>query len=195
MLAYLLQDPTSVEMVRRETATALREDGSIDLKRLYTSSPHLDNMWKEMLRLSAFAASVRLIAEDTRIGDKILRKGNRLIIPYRQLHLDETIYGSSASLFVPGRFDENPGLASSNNNSYRPFGGGSTMCPGRHIAKRAVYIFISLLLQRFDLDVRGTRTTLEADLTRPVPGLMSPKAGQELRVRLTERKGGKLDSR
>ncbi|KAI0118649.1 cytochrome P450 [Nemania sp. FL0031] len=186
MLAYLVQNPVLMDIVRRETETAIRKDGTIDLRHLHSSVPQLDNMWKEMLRLSAFAASVRLITEDTVIGDKILRKGNRLIIPYRQLHMDETVYGESASQFRPERFAKTPGLT--NNNNYRPFGGGATMCPGRHIARHAVYIFIAMVLNRFDLEVRGDQTTLEADLTRPVPGLMSPKVGQELRVRLTERR-------
>ncbi|KAI0449786.1 cytochrome P450 [Xylaria acuta] len=186
MLAYLVQNPLLMDIVRRETAAAIRNDKTIDLKHLYNSVPQLDNAWKEMLRLSAFAASVRLITEDTVVGNKILRKGNRLIIPYRQLHMDATVYGKSVNEFYPERFAESPSLA--NNNSYRPFGGGSTMCPGRHIAKRAVYIFITMVLNRFDLEVRGDRTTLEADLTRPVPGLMSPKVGQELWVRLTARK-------
>jgi cytochrome P450 len=186
MLAYLVQDAELMETIRRETATAIRNDKTIDLEYLHNSVPRLDNAWKEMLRLSAFAASVRLIKEDTMVGDKILRKGNRLIIPYRQLHMDEDVYGESVTQFHPERFAKNPNLA--HNNNYRPFGGGSTMCPGRHIAKRAVYVFITMVLDRFDLKLVGDRTILEADLTRPVPGLMSPKMGSELRVRLTERK-------
>lgn len=175
-----------MERIRQETAGAIQEDGTVDFDYIHTSVPQLDNMWKEMLRLASFAASVRLITEDTVIGNKVLRKGNRLIIPFRQLHMDETIYGGSVDQFRPDRFAGKPGLANSNN--YRPFGGGSTMCPGRHIAKRAVYIFITMVLNRFDIELLGDRKTLKADLTRPVPGLMSPKVGEELIVRLTERK-------
>ncbi len=127
-----------------------------------------------MLRLSAFAASVRFITADTVIGDKILRKGNRLIIPYRQLHMETSIYGESVDQFRHDRFLKESRLAQSKN--FRPFGGGVTMCPGRHIAKRAVFLFTAMVLHRFDIEVVGDRRVLEADLTKPVPGLMSPKS-------------------
>lgn len=186
MLAYLLQTPSLLNMARQETAPAFREDGTVDLEYLHSSVPQLDAMWNEMLRLSAFAASVRYITADTVVGGKVLRKGNRLIIPYRQLHLDKSVYGESVDQFQHERFLQNPRLTQSNN--FRPFGGGGTMCPGRHIARRAVYLFVATVLRRFDLELVGDRKILEADLTRPAPGLMSPKFGEELSVRLSPRK-------
>jgi cytochrome P450 len=98
MLAHLLQALSLIDKVREETATAFLEDGTVDLDYLHDSVPQLDAMWNEMLRLSAFAASVRLITADTVVGGKLLRKGNRLIIPYRQLHMDESVYSESVDL-------------------------------------------------------------------------------------------------
>lgn len=186
MLAYLLQSPSLINIIRKETAPAFREDGTLDYGYLHTSTPQLDAMWNEMLRLSAFAASVRFITADTVVGSKVLRQGNRLIIPYRQLHMDKHVYGENVDQFQHERFLEQPRLMQSSN--FRPFGGGVTMCPGRHIAKRAVYIFITMILRRFDIELVGSKSTLVADLTKPVPGLMSPKVGEELSVRILSRR-------
>ncbi|KAI0965157.1 cytochrome P450, partial [Xylaria arbuscula] len=182
MLAHLLEKPSLLEELREETAAAFREDLTVDFDYLHHSAKRFDALWNEMLRLSSFAASVRLITADTVIGGKLLRKGNRLIIPYRQLHMNDSIYGQSVHQFQHERFLDNPKLTQSNN--FRPFGGGSTMCPGRYIAKRAVFLFISMLLHRFDLKLVGESKSLNADPTRPAPGLMSAKMGEDLAIEL-----------
>ncbi|ROT42880.1 putative cytochrome P450 oxidoreductase [Sodiomyces alkalinus F11] len=187
LLAYLLQTPGLIDIARKETAPAFRPDGTVDLDYLHSSLPQVDAMWSEMLRMSAFAASVRFITDDTVIGGKTLKKDKRLIIPYRQLHMDQRVFGEDIDQFRHERFLENPRLASGNN--FRPFGGGATMCPGRHIAKRGVIVFVAMVLNRFDIELDGEdQPMLEADLKKPVPGLMSPKVGADLRVRLTPRK-------
>ncbi|KAI3327514.1 cytochrome P450 [Ustulina deusta] len=186
MLNFLLATPSLLDVVRKETAPVFRANGSVDFQHLHHSVPNLDAIWNEMLRLSAFAASVRYIKADTVVGTKILRKGNRVIIPYRQLHLDQSVFGDDVHKFRYQRFLHKPKLAQTNN--FRPFGGGTTMCPGRHIAKRAVFLFTAILLRRFDVELEGDQKMLEPDLTRPVPGLMSPKLGDELVITLRPRK-------
>ncbi|TGJ78266.1 hypothetical protein E0Z10_g10500 [Xylaria hypoxylon] len=186
MLAFLLKTPSLLDVVRRETGPAFRADGSVDFQHLHDSVPNLDSIWNEMLRMSAFAASVRYIKADTVVGTKILRKGNRVIVPYRQLHLNEKVFGGDVQEFRHQRFLDNPKLAQTNN--FRPFGGGNTMCPGRHIAKRAVFLFTAMLLSRFDVELEDDQRMLEPDLTKPVPGLMSPKLGDELIIILKPRK-------
>lgn len=186
LLAYILQTPGALEAARAETAAAFREDGSVDFKFLHDETPGLEAMWNEMLRLSAFAASVRFITEDTPLGGKTCKKGNRLIIPYRQLHMDRGVYGESVDQFDPERFRRDPKLATGNN--FRPFGGGATMCPGRHVARRAVFLWVAMVLNRFDVELEGEQELMEADLRKPVPGLMSPKEGEDMYVRLTKRK-------
>lgn len=143
-------------------------------------------MWNETIRMSAYSASVRFITEDTIIGGKVLRKGNRLMIPYRQLHFDQGIFGSTAESFDHERFLKNVNLTQSNN--WRPFGGGNTMCPGRYVAKRSVLLFIAMLLQRFDIEMDGYQPIPAAEEGKPVLGIMSIKENEDLRVRLTPRK-------
>lgn len=186
LLAYLIQTPSLINAVREETAAAFRSDGTIDVEHLHKSVPQLDAMWAEMLRLSAFAASVRYITADTIIGGKKLKRGNRLIVPYRQLHMNEAVFGDHVETFQHERFLKKPRLSQGIN--FRPFGGGSTACPGRHIAKRAVLLFTAVVLHNFDVELVAGESMIEADLTKPVPGLMSPKVGQDMLVRLTPRK-------
>lgn len=185
LLAYLLHRPSLIQQVRKETADTFREDGSVDLDHLHDKCPNLSAMWNETIRMSAYSASVRFISEDTVIGGKILRKGNRLMIPYRQLHFDAGVFGSSIAEFRPERFSEKANLTKSSN--WRPFGGGTTMCPGRYIAKRSVLLFVALLVHRFDIEMDGYQGVPAAEEGKPVLGIMSIKEGQDLKVRLRER--------
>ncbi|KAI1841566.1 hypothetical protein JX265_004704 [Neoarthrinium moseri] len=186
LLAYIIQTPSLVSIVREETAPAFKPNGNVDFEYLHASVPQLDAMWTEMLRLSAFAASVRYITADTIIGGKTLRRGNRLMVPYRQLHMNEAVFGEDVEQFHHERFLKKPKL--SQGNSFRPFGGGSTACPGRHIAKRAVLLFTAMVLHRYDIKLVDGQKMMEADLTKPVPGLMSPKLGEDMLVQLAPRK-------
>jgi hypothetical protein len=49
-------------------------------------------------------------------------------------------------------------------------------------------MFTAMLVHRFDIEVVPGQTMLEADLTKPVPGLMSPKAGVDMMVKIRARK-------
>lgn len=136
--------------------------------------------------MSAYSASVRFITADTVIGGKVLRKGNRLMVPYRQLHFDESIFGDDIQDFSPERFINKTNLTRSDN--WRPFGGGTTMCPGRYVAKRSVLIFVAMLFHRFDVEMAGHQPMPAAEEGKPVLGIMSVKEGEDLKVRLTPRK-------
>ncbi|KAL9045028.1 MAG: hypothetical protein Q9214_001880, partial [Letrouitia sp. 1 TL-2023] len=171
-LAYLLKQPDLLENVRREFEGAFT-DGSLSVEYLSEHCPLFDGVWNETLRHSAYSASVRAITEDLIIGGKILRKGNRLMVPYRQLHFNESSFGPDAREFSAQRFMENPKLQSS--AMWRPFGGGQTMCPGRFIAKRSVAIFVALTLRRFDIDIVEGQSFPSGEEGKPVLGIMTMK--------------------
>ena len=184
MLAYLIRNPRLLEAIRQETRLAFIEN-RLSVDHLKSSCPLLDGVWNETLRHSAYSASVRHLTEDTMIGGKVLRKGNRLMIPYRQLHFDESVFGPDAHAFEPARFERNSKLLRS--SSWRPFGGGITMCPGRYIAKESVAIFITLALRRFDMEfINGQKFPRGAEGT-PVLGIMSIQNGEDPMVRIRER--------
>ncbi len=130
MLAYIIYQSDLVDTIRTETAAAFDDSGRVDYHYLEDSCPRLGAVWYETIRMTAYSASVRYITEDTVIGGKILRKHNRVMVPYRQLHFNEEIFGKGVHQFDPERFIRDPALQKS--SSWRPFGGGVTMCPGRY---------------------------------------------------------------
>ncbi|KAL7788825.1 cytochrome P450 [Trichoderma afarasin] len=187
LLTYILHAPSLINVIREETKAAFSsEDGKINLEHLHNQCPQLNAMWNETIRMSSYAASVRFITQDTVIGGKVLRKGNRLMIPFRQLHFDRGVFGETADSFDHERFLKKATLTQSNN--WRPFGGGNTMCPGRHMAKRSVLLFVAMLLHRFDVEMDGYQPIPAAEEGKPVLGIMSIKGTDDLRVRLTTRK-------
>lgn len=81
--------------------------------------------------------------------DEVPRPGRQVLAPFRQMHLDPKVYGADAQELSPRRFADNPRLLRS--TSWRPFGGGNTHCPGRFLARREVYMVLSIVLFRFDV--------------------------------------------
>ncbi|RYP42550.1 hypothetical protein DL768_010322 [Monosporascus sp. mg162] len=187
MLTYILLNPSYIEPLRKETEAAFDGDALVDLHHLHNKCPLLEAVWFETLRLASNAASVRLVAEDTVIGGKILRKGSRIMIPYRLLHFDSAVYGDDVNDFRPERFIGPANEKLTRGDSWRPFGGGKTMCSGRHVAKRATLMFLAMVLRRFDIAIVGDAKMPTPDLGRPVLGVMAVKNDEDYRVRISER--------
>lgn len=191
VLAYLLHHPQTLAAYREETAPAFRDSVLIDpaLIQNPTRCPQVDAIWNETLRMSGWAASVRLITKDTVIGGKTMCKGNRVMVPHRLMHFDETIFGLSPNVFRPERWLEHEikenNLARS--PSWRPFGGGKTMCSGRFLARFSVTTFVATLLHRFDVELVGNPHFPRVDEGRPVLGTMSIRDGDDFEVKLTPR--------
>ena len=76
------------------------------------------------------------------IGGKLLKPGYRVMSPFRQLHFNEEIFGREVESCDPDRFLLKGSLAC--DASFRSFGGGSTLCPGRFIARQEVFVFVAL---------------------------------------------------
>jgi cytochrome P450 len=110
------------------------------------------------------------------------------MIPYRQLHFDPSIFGTEYPVFefAPERFTSKSGRYLTRSDNWRPFGGGSTMCPGRYVAKRFVMLFVALLLKRFEIESVSKRAP-RANEAKPVLGLMSVKDEEDVLVRVRAR--------
>jgi cytochrome P450 len=74
----------------------------------------------------------------------------------------------------------------SRNLSFRPWGGGHTLCPGQFLAKRSVKAFVAILLSKYDLKVESTSFPT-ADDAKPSPGVMLVGKGQDVKFRCTPR--------
>ncbi|KAK8066627.1 cytochrome p450 [Apiospora hydei] len=186
LLYHLLHNPSLIPLIRDETASAFHGATITNLDYLHKRCPTLENAWFETLRLSSNSASARVVTEDTVIGSRLVRKGSKILIPYRLLHHNEAVFGAEVERFRPERFNGRA-AALTKGPSWRPFGGGKTMCPGHFIAKRETVMFVAMVLQRFDIELDGDATVMELDLGKPVLGLADRKEGQDVSVRLTSR--------
>jgi len=148
IMAHLLHRPALLETIREETAPGIVDDFP-NIPYLLEHCPRLEAIYHEILRLQMSNSLMRHVAAPTRIGDKVLQGDRNVLMPYRLLHYDQEVWGANASIFDPDRFLHRKELARDPN--YRPFGGGQHMCPGRFMAKQAIFTFVALTLSRFDV--------------------------------------------
>ena len=189
VLSYILFSSDKTEQIRAETASSILSNGSIDVPRLMASSPHLESLWNEVLRFTLSSAAVRTVLQPTPIGGKILQPGHRVMSPFRQLHFNEEIFGHDVDTCDPDRFFRKNSLA--RDPSFQPFGGGSTLCPGRFIARQEVFTFVALFLHRFDAEIvpandaaKGARPFPKLDVKKPTTAVMGPQPGEDVILRI-----------
>lgn len=195
-MSYLLHDPALLVSIQDETEPAFG-NGKADMAHLLDSSPRLNALFDEVLRITNSSSSIRSVASDTLVGGFTFRAGTKVIIPYRQLHLDEAAWGPDANIFDAKRFLKHKNLNRS--PSYRPFGGGSTYCPGRFIARQEVVAFVAIVLRKFDVKLGGGRRRrrrsqkgLEQKFPlleekKPCLGVMGPAEKEDLLIEVSQR--------
>ena len=192
MISHLLSHRESLAALREEISPVVRV-GPCGLEyRLEQQCPRLKAIYLETLRLTASSSTLRGVISTTQIGHQILQRGARVLIPYRQLHMNRDIFGDDADQFNPDRFLLNKDL--SRNPSFRPFGGGKTYCPGRYLAEREVLTFVALAVTRFDIDLAEAGLALSqnrgfprADTKKFCLGIMEPVKGDDLILDIRER--------
>ena len=126
------------------------------------------------------------------LGGKLLRKGYKLLILFRQLLKDEKVWVSDVNEFKAFRFAKDKSLT--RHWSFKSFNGGLTYCPGRVLAKQGVFGFVAILLHRFDLDLSSTRpggpqqALPQLGDTTPALGISGPLKGMDLFANVKVRK-------
>lgn len=180
-LVHLYSDGKVFEACREEVLAQVvhtkSEDGSpvrsVDITAIKTACPLLNSAFKEVLRKEAIGTGVRGVEEDHVLDGKyLLRKGGLIMIPLAAQHLDRDRWGADAEEYCYDRFADKtrPRVG---NNSFRSFGGGTTLCPGRHFVTTELLAFATMLLLRFDIVPTNGKwvvpTSLNAELTTTVP--------------------------
>lgn len=162
-----------------------------DLPVLLNDCPHLNAVYHEVLRLTSSSSSIRNVLKPTCVSGKNLRIGTKVLIPFRQLHFNEDIFGADAATFNPERFLRNKEIHRS--GTFRPFGGGTTHCPGRFLAKNEVLVFTALVLTRFDITLAEKGSDHASAFPKiedgkPCLGIMGPVNGADVLLRVRKRK-------
>ncbi|KAF2125356.1 cytochrome P450 [Dothidotthia symphoricarpi CBS 119687] len=199
--------PELVSQIREEiSANALVAPGTISASRLKDSCPLLSSVYRETMRITAPMASARFVLEDTILADTyLLRKNTTVQIAGGVMHADGDIWGPDVSSFNARRFMHNLNGSKSNADgsvpegkanaihpaAFRAFGGGSSLCPGRHFAQAEISGLVALLVLGFDLlPVEGAQK-VQWDPPRDDKRfpLSVTKPLREVRVKMQRRKG------
>ncbi|KAK4206355.1 putative 25-hydroxycholesterol 7-alpha-hydroxylase [Rhypophila decipiens] len=168
MIYRVFSDPSVVEDCRREVLKAVDFDEksgvcTINIPCINRSTcPALVSTFQEVFRVHGMANSVRLATEDTHLdgGKYLIKKGGLVMLPARVQHrLHGGAWGPyDVDKFVHRRFVRNmkdsaePSQSIPNPSAaFRGFGGGTTLCPGRHFATTEILGLAAMLLLRFDL--------------------------------------------
>ncbi|KAL9599926.1 MAG: hypothetical protein Q9219_003488 [cf. Caloplaca sp. 3 TL-2023] len=153
--------------------------------------------FNEVLRHHALGSSARYVREDVVLENRyLLRKGMVVQMPMAVLHKSQIAWGEDASSFRPARFlKSNDALTSgkgdfkANLAAYRPFGGGTHLCPGRHLATAETMALAAYMVLQFSMEPadgepwRIPRSRQESLATNVFP----PE--HDIRVRLGKREG------
>jgi cytochrome P450 len=121
------------------------------------------------------------------------------MIPLRANHQDPKIYGERIDEFIPNRFLNDLIKTDSSNHhtadgtfvgktgpsvkSLKPFGGGVTLCPGRHFAHNESLAFIATALRRFDIQLLEGQKEAKPLTSYYVAGVYPPDHGVSVRIR------------
>lgn len=208
LVLRIFANPELLNKVRQEISSAhsfdtnnIPDDGTIELRitTLKSSCPLLNACSRESMRLASDAASTRLVTSETTIFDKDTGKdytlcaGSIVQIAGAAMHADERIWGPDASTFNPSRYllaarneMENKGEKRAPSTrehpaSYRAFGGGSTLCPGRYLAISEVLAWAAAVVM--SLDVMGPISVPEKDDGKLPVHLCEPKSDVNINVR------------
>ncbi|KAI1408107.1 cytochrome P450 [Hypoxylon sp. FL1857] len=170
MIYHAFSDLVVLEDCRQEVTQAVHEkDGEfyLDLAHIKNQCPILLSTMQEAFRIHSIGMSARTVVEDHLLGGKyLLKKNNMVLIPSTVQHSSQLAWGTNVTEFYHKRFVKEPGIKKHDMTAFRAFGGGATLCPGRHFASTEILAFASAILLRFDIkpsngswDTSGYRET------------------------------------
>jgi cytochrome P450 len=202
ILLQLFADPELLRAVRGEIAAVLTNDGDGDattlaIEDLKNKCPVLGAVYRECLRLNSDNNSVRVVKESTLLADRwFLAKGAVVQIAGGVIHADAAIWGPDVDTFDPKRFlGQQAGDIGKERQvhpaAFRAFGGGKTLCPGRHFAMNEILSFVALVVLQLDITGFGVGGKIEVprknDAVLPVH-ILEPV--QPVFVSIRPREGG-----
>ncbi|KAL9131944.1 MAG: hypothetical protein Q9217_000224 [Psora testacea] len=198
MMFHIFSDPLLLSDLRSELDSILvvhpNEEKSphriLDVNALKDQCPLLNSTWQETLRYRANGSSNREVMQDTVLDDRyLLKKGSVIQMPALVVHADTSVWGPSATQFDPRRFlapvtkgkqdqRQHPG-------AFRAFGGGATLCPGRHFARTEILALVAMLVVRFD--IKGPWPVLPLNDRDMAAAIVYP--GEDTEIEVAPRKG------
>lgn len=199
MIIHVYSDGKLLQQIRQEVeATCIRSssDGlrrSLRVISLREKCPLLRATFKEALRHYALGSSARYVREDILLDGKyLLKQGMVVQIPMAVLHHNHAAWGDDTATFHPNRFlkdnTDGKGGLKQDSSAFRPFGGGASMCPGRHLAALETCALTAYMALRFDMKpIDGTWTIPKPQQESLATNVFPP--GEDIRVQIVTREG------
>lgn len=186
---HIFSDPVVLESIRNELHKGVREDDdgtyTIDLIYIKSSCPILLSTFKETMRIYSTSTATRIAMEDYRLNNQYLfRKGSTIMMPSAVQHTNPLVWGDTVGEFNHERFA--PGSKRVNPVAFRGFGGGTTLCPGRHFASTEILMFSALLVLRFNLHPVNGKWTAPTTANSPMVNAM-PVPDSDINVEMRPR--------
>ncbi|KAI1123775.1 cytochrome P450 [Nemania abortiva] len=203
LVFYIFSDPQVLRSIRHEvsnvTTTSVGDEGgkhtpqhTLDITKVNSHCPLLISTFRETMRLHSVGISLREVCKDAVLNNTYcLRQGATIIMPTISIHTDPRIWGPDALSFKHDRFlsiSNSTGLQREKVSpaAFRSFGGGTTLCPGRHFATTQIMVWISMLVMRFDIEpVSGQWKKPTTDKSNVANVIMRPD--HDIEVRFTSR--------
>lgn len=198
MLLLVYSYPGLLDEIRKELDAILintvDNNGLIrylDITSLKTNCRLLTSTFQEVLRYRSMGLTVRLVMEDTVLnGQWLLKKDSMVQIPSRVFHTDSTLWGTDVDKFNPRRFmnDGEQKAKRPNPAAFRAFGGGTTLCPGRHFATNQGLAMVSMFIMRYEMTPTKGEWSMPTTINTSLgAGVMQPDTDVEVEV--STRKG------
>ena len=196
MLAHIYSDPALLQEVRGElearsvSVSAVKTSGrTLHAASLRDKCPLLSSIWQEILRFHAQGATSRFVREDVMLDGKYLLRKNMVVqMPMAILHLDPAIWGDDAGVFRPKRFLEDSCKTAKSTAAYRPFGGGTSLCPGRHFVTLETLALTAYILLRFDISPLNGPWAIPTPKQESLATNVFPP-GEDIKVKIAKRGG------
>lgn len=197
LLFYIYSVPGLLEDVRLEianvTSTVMlktqddQTKHSINVLKLQERCPLLLSTYRETLRLKTNNVYTRWVQEDTLLNDRyLLKEGSIVQVPGASMHMDPALWGADVKDFNPRRFIK--GDANHRQGAFRTFGGGASLCPGRHFALIEIVATAAMFVMRYEMEPQGGGWREPRTDGNDVVGSISPPTSR-LDVAVTTRKG------
>jgi cytochrome P450 len=158
-IKFLTFCPKALKQMKEEHDAILKSKGGH--KKLdwddYKSMAFTQCVINETLRLGNFGPGVfREAKEDTKVKDCLIPKGWVVFAFLTATHLHEKFH-NEALTFNPWRWQLDKDIP--DDSLFSPFGGGARLCPGSHLAKLELSLFLHIFITRFSWEARADDRT------------------------------------
>lgn len=202
MIFDIFSRPQLLQEIRndilQQSKTTIQGNGvksyDVNVSDLTMSSSLISSVFQETLRLRTTGSSIRQIREDFVLADRyLLKKDSILQMPFAIIHRDEELWGISANEYKPRRFLKHPSSAVKDKDTksfikpgaFRGFGGGTTLCPGRHFAATEIILTVTMIAVNFDISPSERGEWIEQAQVRNhgATSVLPPKKDARVKIR------------